>query len=174
MSRLLRGRTRFSGCLCGCLWEFRREGRWHGRGSGGLSRFLSVGARAGALLELEDGEVFDDAALDLVQVVMVAVEDAAGLLQVQLVHRRDRPGELADDLEPGADDAVLGAGAGNGLEAGQLARRLFHDRLGEAGGLELGAERFDLAGTAGLALAQLLADRLHLLLEVVAALALVD
>src|SRR5207237_8161380 len=78
-SAFRRGRTRFGGCL----FRFRRDGRGGRRGR--LPVALPVGAGAGALLELEDGEVFDDAALDLVQVVVVAVEDAAALVQVELV-----------------------------------------------------------------------------------------
>ena len=101
--------------------------------------------RAAAVgLELADGQVLDDPAFDLLQVVVVAVEDAARLGQVELVLGRDGPGQLADDLEIGADDAVFGRGAGDGLQAVQFAVGLLHDVLGQLGGLELLAQLLDL------------------------------
>jgi hypothetical protein len=42
-----------------------------------------------ALLELEHGEILDDAALDLLQVMVIAVEDRAGFLQLDLVVGQD-------------------------------------------------------------------------------------
>ena len=107
---------------------------------------------------------------------MIAIQDFSSFSQVELVGRRHLPGQFADDLQPGADDAVLGAGAGDGVEPIELAVGFFHHQLGELGRFELGAELVDFAATAGaaFAVAELFADRLQLLLQVVATLAFVD
>src|SRR5438045_1746593 len=60
------------------------------------------------------------------------------------------------------------------LQSGPLAVRLLQHVLGRLGGVELLPELVDLAAAAPLGFPQFLADRLHLLLQVVAALALVD
>ena len=61
-----------------------------GRADEAQDRAAAVG------FELAHGEIFDDAALDLVQVVMIAIEDLARLGQVDLVVGFDRPRQLAD------------------------------------------------------------------------------
>src|SRR5437762_1178361 len=77
--------------------------------------------RAAALrLELAHGEVFDDPAFHFVEVVVVPVEDPSRLGQVELVFSRNGPRQLADDLEPGADDAIFRRRAGDRLQPAQL------------------------------------------------------
>ena len=71
--------------------------------------------RAAALgFEFADGEVFDDAALNFVQIVVIAVEDGAGFLEIDFVGGFDSPGELGEDLEIGADNAIFRGCGGNG------------------------------------------------------------
>ena len=72
-------------------------------------------------LELRDGEVLDDPLLDLVEVVVVLVEDPAGLLEVEVVLGRLVPRQREDPLEVRADDAVLGRGRRELLEPRELA-----------------------------------------------------
>ena len=61
-------------------------------------------------LELAHGQVLEDAVLDLLEVVVVAVEDLARVRDVEVVLARDVPGQGDDPVEVGADDRVLGAG----------------------------------------------------------------
>ena len=68
------------------------------------------------------------------------------------------------------------SGEAQGIASSRASSRLasFMTSSGSLAASSFVRSAFDLAGAAGLAFAQLLADRLHLLLEVVAALALVD
>ena len=88
--------------------------------------------------------------------------------------RFDRPGQFADDLEPRADDAVFRRSAGDGFEPIQFAIRLLHHGFGKFGGFEFLAQDVDFATRFAAAFAELLADRLHLLLQIVASLRFVD
>ena len=77
--------------------------------------------RAAAVrFEFSHGQVFDNPPFDFFQIVMIAIENLPGLFQVDFVVGLHRPGQLADDLQPGADHAVFGAGAGDRLEAAQV------------------------------------------------------
>src|SRR5271163_4506427 len=79
--------------------------------------------RAAAVgLELSDGEVFEDSAFDLFQIVMIAVENFASLGEVDFIDGQHAPRQFAENLEIGADDAVFGAGAGDGVKAVEFAR----------------------------------------------------
>ena len=60
-------------------------------------------------LQLAHREVLEDAVLDLLEVVVVAVEDLARVGDVEVVVARDRPRQRDDPVEIGADDGVLGA-----------------------------------------------------------------
>ena len=60
------------------------------------------------LLELADGQVFEDPLLDLLEVVVVGVEDLAGPAEVEPVAARLAPGEDRQPVEVGPDDRVLG------------------------------------------------------------------
>src|SRR5262249_16310244 len=58
-------------------------------------------------LQLRNGQVLDDAVLDLVEVVVVLVENAPRLLEVQVVLGRLVPGKREDPVEVRPDDAAL-------------------------------------------------------------------
>ena len=123
------------------------------------------------LLELAHGQVFEDALLDLLEVVVVGVEDLARPAQVEPVAAGLAPGQDRQPVEIGADDRVLGRA---GVHAGQpleLALRLAQHLLRRAGLLDPLPELADL-GVFALAFAQLLLDRLELLAEEVVALGL--
>ena len=104
---------------------------------------------------------------------MVAVEDAAGFFDVQVVGGGFAPGELGDGFEERADDAVFGRGLGDGDEAGEFAVGLFFDGFRQFGFIEAFFEFGDV-GLGALIQAELLLDRLHLLLEIKIALRFVD
>ncbi len=61
------------------------------------------------VLQLAHGEELEDAVLDLLEVVVVAVEDLARVLEVEVVLARRVPGQRQDPVEVRADHAVLGA-----------------------------------------------------------------
>ena len=116
------------------------------------------------LLELADGQVFEDPLLDLLQVVVVVVEDLAGAPQVEPVAAGLAPGEDRQPVEIGPDDRVFrraGMHPGQPLE---LALGLGLDLDRRVGLLDPLPQLADL-GVLALALAQLLLDRLELLPE---------
>ena len=85
------------------------------------------------------------------------------------------PRQIGEHLQVGADDAVLGAGLRDGVEAVELAVRLLHHVLGRVGVLQPLAEQLGVAlAPLAAALAELLADRLELLAQVELPLRLVD
>ena len=130
--------------------------------------------RAGRVrLQLADREVLDDPLLDLLEVVVIGVEDLAGVGDVEVVVGLRRPGQLGEPLEVGADDAVLGGGGRQLLEPAELAVGLLARALGQARRLDPLAQLVDLR-LALVALAELVLDRLELLAQVVLALPLLD
>ena len=130
--------------------------------------------RAGRLgVQLAHRQVLEDPVLDLLEVVVVLVEDLAGVLDVEVVLGLLRPGQLDQPLEVGADDAVLGGGRRQPLQPAELALGLLPRLLGQLRLLDPLAQLVDL-GLLLVALPQLLLDRLQLLAQEVLALALVD
>ena len=123
--------------------------------------------------ELAHGEILDDAALDLVEAVMVLVEDAARLLEVDRLLGRELPGQLDQPVEIGADHAVFGRRLGHALEPAEFAPRLLLDLLRHLGLGDRLAELGDLVLLA-VGVAELLLDRGHLLAQEHLALALVE
>ena len=122
-------------------------------------------------LELAHRQELEDPLLDLVDVVVVAVEHAARLLQVEVVVGRLRPRQRRDPLEVGADDPVLGGLRRQLLEPVELALGGLHGVLRQTRGLDLLAQLVRL-GRLLVDLAELLLDRLELLAQEVLALAL--
>jgi hypothetical protein len=157
------------------------EGPVHGAGDRLAERGLADAGRTdeaqdrglAAGRELAHGEVLDDAPLDFFEPVVVLVEDAPGLGDVDRLRLRQPPGQLDQPVEVGADHAGLGGRLRRPLVTAQLfSRLLLHlrrhgglaDRLGEFG---------HLLGLA-VALAQLALDGGHLLAQHGLALALVE
>ncbi len=125
-----------------------------------------------AALQLDDGEEVQDAALHLLQPVVVFVQDALGPLDVQLVLGELPPGQVGQPLEVGARDLVLRRDAGDVGQALQLPLRLPARRLRKLRLLEPPLKLRQLRRR--LALPELALDRLHLLAEDELPLALVD
>ena len=120
--------------------ELAAEGAGDGAAEGGFAHAgRSDEAEDGAFedgLELEDGEVVEDAVLDLFEVVVIFVEDFGGALDIDLGAGGGGPGEGGHPLELGAGHAVFGRGRGHAGQAFELAGGLGFDGFGEAGGFE--------------------------------------
>ena len=82
-------------------------------------------------LQLPDREVFDDALLDLVEIVVILVEHAARLDRVEAIVGALRPRHLEHPVEVGADHLVLGRRRRHALEAIDLAVGDGRDVLGQ-------------------------------------------
>ena len=117
------------------------------------------------------GEVLDDPLLDLLEAEMVVVEHGLGAEQVLLDLRALAPRDAEQPVEVVAHDGRLGRHRRHLAQLLQLGRRLVAGLLGELGLLDPLLELGQLV-LAVLAVAQLLLDRLHLLVEVVLALGL--
>ena len=122
--------------------------------------------RAGDVpLHLADGDELEDAVLDVLQPVVVAVEDLARLVQIVAVLAELSPGEDGQPVEVVAGDGVLGR---VGLQQAQLLQLLV-DRLlrlvVEFQLLQPSLVLLDLGGLPLLLQPQLLLDRLELFLE---------
>ena len=87
-------------------------------------RRVSVGA------QLHDGQEFQNAVLDPIQVEVVLVEDALGVADVEVVLGGDAPRQVGNPLEIGAHHGVLGAGGRDAGQAIDLAVGLFRRLLG--------------------------------------------
>ena len=122
-------------------------------------------------LQLEDGQVFDDAVLDRVQPEMVLVQDLLRVLQVQVVLRLLAPGQVEHELDVVVLDAVVG---GTGVVLLQARHLLLEDGLHRLGPLLRGGPLAELREFLALVHAQFLLDGAELVVEVVFALLLVD
>src|SRR5207342_3641064 len=127
-------------------------------------------AQPALLAELADSQVLEDPILHVLQALVVGVEHDARLGDVQVVVRTDVPRDLDHPVEVRADPALLGRLLGRPLQAAQLAQRLFLDVLRHAGLGDLLAVLLDDVLFA--VLAELFADRAHLLAQQELALAL--
>ena len=150
----------------------------HGRGDRAAERGLPHTRRADEQddraarlrIQLADREELENAVLHAVDVVVVAVEHATRVLQIEVVLGRLRPRQRGDPLQVAADHAVLGRLRRQPLEARQLSLRDRPGVLRQVRLLELPAELLGL-GLLLVDLAQLLLDRAELLAEEVLALA---
>ena len=80
--------------------------------------------------QLHDGEVLEDAVLDAVQVVVVLVQHAFGMMEVQVISGRLAPRQVGHPLQVRADHGVLGADRRDARQARQLAVDLLAGLLG--------------------------------------------
>ena len=124
-------------------------------------------------LQLAHRQVLEDAVLDLLQVVVVGVEDLAGVGDIEVVLGLFRPGQLDQPLEVGADHAMLGGGGGQLLQPRQLALSGLLGVLWELCLLDPLAQLVHL-GLLLVALPQLVLNRFQLLAKEELALAFVD
>ena len=124
-------------------------------------------------LEAADGEIVEDAILDLAQLIVVFVENLLGEHQVDLAAGACVPGQQGQPLDVIAGDGVVGRHGRHAAEAGKLLQRFLLGLLRHTRRFQLGAQLLDIA-LAVVAFAELLLDRLHLLAQVVIALGLLD
>ena len=134
-----------------------------GRPDQGQDRARPLVVRDAAVLaELAHREVLDDAVLDVIEAGVVGVEHLASALRVERLVAPLRPRHGDQPVEVRADHGGLAARVAHRLEAPQLALGLRPDVLGHAGFVDL---RAVLVDDRALVLAELLADRVHLLAE---------
>ena len=134
-----------------------------GRPDQGQDRARPLVVRDPAVLaELAHREVLDDAVLDVVEPGVVGVEHFPRADRVERLVAPLRPRHGDEPVEVRADHRGLAARVAHRLEAPQLALGLRPHVLGHAGFLDL---RAVLVDDGALVLAELLADRVHLLAE---------
>ena len=125
--------------------------------------------RRAVLLELADGQILQDAVLDLLQAVVVRVQHLFDRRDVEIVLAGDLPGHRHHPVEIGARHVVL---RGRGIHAAQpvqLSLGLFARLFRHAGLRDLFAQFVHLLRPV-VAFAQLLLDLAHMLAQVVLAL----
>ena len=139
-----------------------------GRADQGQDRArLVVGGDAALLAQLLDRDVLDDAVLDVVEAGVVGVEHLARVDGVEVLLGALAPRHGDEPVEVGADHLALAAALAHALEAPELALGLLAHGVGHAGLLDL---RAVLVDDRAVVLAELAADRLHLLAQHVLAL----
>ena len=117
---------------------------------------------AALLAQLAHGQVLDDPVLHVLEAGVVGVEDLAGDLRVEPLLRILSPRHGEQPVEVGADHRRLARGVAHALEPAELALRLLPHLVGHARFADL---RAVLVDHGALVLAELLADRLHLLAQ---------
>ena len=122
---------------------------------------------AALLAQLLDRDVLGDAVLDVLEAGVVGVEDLAGVHGVEALVGALPPRHGDQPVEVGADHRGLAGLLAHALEPAQLALGLLAHVVGHAGLVDLRAVLLD---DRGVVLAELLADRLHLLAQEVLAL----
>src|SRR6202040_988403 len=127
------------------------------------------GQLVGALL---DGEIFDDALLDLLDPVMVVVENLLGVDEILVDLRLLIPRDRQQPIEVVAHDGAFRGRRRYVPELLELVRRLFARLLREVCLLDLVLDLGELVGA--FLVTDLFLDRLHLLVEKKLALALPD
>jgi hypothetical protein len=127
---------------------------------------LLVGRHLAVLAQLLDCDVLLDAVLDVLQAGVVGVEHLAGAHGIELVLGALAPRHADEPVQVGPDHLALAALA-RALEPPELALGLLAHLVGHAGLVDL---RAVLVDERGVVLAELLADRLHLLAQEVVAL----
>ena len=124
------------------------------------------------LLHLTDGEIFEDAFLDLLQVIVIFVEDFGGRFDVEVVFGLFTPRQFHHPLQVGPDRGGFSRVGMHLFEPLKLLLRLLQHLLGHLGFLDGLAELRDLFGPF-VQFAEFLLDRLELLAQEVLALRLV-
>src|SRR6516225_3152183 len=129
-----------------------------GRADEAQNRALAVG------IELAHREIFENAPLDLGKPVMILIQDATRLADVDGVGVEFRPGQIDEPIQIGPDHPVFGGGLGHALKSLELLRGLVlglfrHPRLLDRVAQLADLDRFFVA------LAQLFLDMAQLLAQ---------
>ena len=117
---------------------------------------------AALLAQLGDGDVLDDPILDVVETGVVGVEHLARVDRVEHLVRACAPRDCEQPVEVAADHLRLGRALAHPLEARELLVGLLAHLLRHPGLLDL---RPVLLDDGRVVLAELLADRVHLLAQ---------
>ena len=125
---------------------------------------------AALLAKLANGDVLGDAVLDVLESGVIGVEHLAGVNGIESLLRALRPRHGDQPIEVGPDHRGLTGGVAHPLETGELLLGLLANSLRHPGLVDL---RPVLVDHRTLVLAELLANRLHLLAQEVLALLLV-
>ena len=123
----------------------------HGTGDGFTERgFADAGGAdeaqdraAHIIFELTHSEVFEDAAFDFVEAVMVFVEDLAGVRDIEAIFGGDIPRKLGHPFDIGAGDGVFGGLWGDTREATEFFEGFFFDIGGHTGFFDESSEFVD-------------------------------
>src|SRR5712672_1791214 len=115
-------------------------------------------------IELADGKIFENAALDLGKTIMVFIENAACLGDVDIILAKVGPGQLDQPLEIGADHRIFGRRLRHPLEPLELLPGLFLGLLRHPGLFDRRPQLGDL-GRLLVSLAELLLDLPELLAQ---------
>ena len=125
------------------------------------------------LAQLAHRQEFQDALFDVFEVVVILIQHFAGVADVEIVLGQRLPRHRRQPIQVRFDDPVLGGLRRHLLQTRQLALRLLLGLLRHPRFVDLLAVLLDFV-TAIFALAQFLADGVHLLAQVVFALRLLD
>src|SRR5690606_9035717 len=123
-------------------------------------------------VQLAHREILEDAALDLLEPVVILVEDLARLRDIDALRVELRPRQRDEPVEIRPDHRALGRGLRHRLEAPQLLHRLLVRLFRHPGLLDRLAQLLDLGVL--VVLAELALDRAHLLAQQVLPLALLE
>src|SRR5690606_12923804 len=123
-------------------------------------------------VQLAHGEILEDAALDLLEPVVVLVEDLARLRDIAVLRVELRPRQRDEPVEVRPNHRTFGRGLGHRFETPELLRRLLVGLLRHFGLLDRLAQLLDLGVL--VVLAELALDRAHLLAQQILALALLE
>ncbi len=116
------------------------------------------------------GEILENPFLDLIQTIVVGIEDVFGALEIQANLALGLPRYLHQPVEVGTHHSGFGGHRRHLLELVQLGLGLGQGILGQAGVIDAFFQLFDFV-MAFVAIAQLFLNGLHLLIQVVLALA---
>ena len=116
-------------------------------------------------LQLQHGQVIQDALLHLFQVVVIFVQDLGGALHVDLRAGGNGPRQARHPFQVGAGHAVFGRRGRHARQPVEFAQGLGLDVFGHAGGFQFRAQFLDIA-VGVVAFAEFLLDGLQLLAQV--------
>ncbi len=121
-------------------------------------------------IEFAHGQIFDEPLLYFFEIIVIAIENLLGLIEVEIVLAQFRPRQIRDNLDVTDDDGEFRTRRGNKVEPLQFAVGLRHDLGGRFRLLEAFAQLLYLLFAATLSFAQLMLDRSDLRTQVSAAL----
>ena len=113
--------------------------------------------------QFQDGEIFDDALLDLFQAVVVVVENFFDVRERSGILRLLRPRKVDEPVRIVAQHGVFGRGSGHLVHAGKLGHRLFLHLFGKV----LCKQLFAQAGVLFDVVAELRVDGFELFAKVI-------